>query len=142
MNTEQLKTADEFLHASLFHTVRDTFPKAHESKLINDMSEFSKGHTANAIVKAMQDFASQESKIAVEKDRESRWITDRLPDDKLHVIVAFKWGNNPILVKYALFLKKDQFERENMFVIDAGFFTQDKIAGWQPLPEPPKLLNL
>ena len=75
---------------------------------------------------AMQDFASQESKLAVEKDRESRWISreDRLPEGKdanrLGEVISLDDKGIPTTIHFNNVIMFDQYTH------------------WQSLPLPPE----
>ena len=63
-----------------------------------------------------------------DKNPKSPWISveDKLPDDGVLVIVAYRWISGDIL--YA----------SDVFYIDYGWENNEDIVAWMPIPELPK----
>jgi len=62
--------------------------------------------------------------------KESEWIFNKLPNTEKQIL--FQLPNEKI-IRLGYFLKKDQFERENMFC-DGAFFYPNQVKCWQLAP--------
>lgn len=68
------------------------------------------------------------------------WISvkEQLPNNQERVLVC-KYTRQ---VKEALFVRKDQWDRLNQFIIGGAYYDIDKwITHWMPLPAPPSTPN-
>jgi hypothetical protein len=62
-------------------------------------------------------------------------IGEYLPEDKQQVIF-YTTGFRSREIRIGVFLKKDQWDRSNMFVGD-GFLHEKNVSHWMPVPIPP-----